>query len=401
MHRDRSPLLGRARAVARAVDGLPEQWRSGTSRSQTTVLLVLLVGVALCFVVSLWTYAVMPVSTYFVWLVLGMLLLRFRALAVLTAVTVPVAFLAALVDWWAGGSFGSARASGMVALVLGAALVLWQSSRQRSGLPAPLSEAMLADLRDRLAAQGEVPPLPDGWRVQTATKAAHSVGYAGDFMVARLDEDAHRLELILVDVVGKGVAAGTAALQFAGALGGLLGALPPQALLEAANDFLLRQESDEAMATAVHVVVDLRTGDYQVHSAGHPPALAWDAERRSWEVDNARGLALGVMHRAPFEASRGCLAPGDALLFYTDGVVEEPGGDIEDGVAWLQETARRAVAPGFDGVARRVLASVPRGDDDRAVLVLERFLPVDLPPELRVGLAVPPRRRTAAQPRPS
>ncbi|MCL8025827.1 PP2C family protein-serine/threonine phosphatase [Nocardioides bruguierae] len=396
---DRSPRPASAlRALLHAGDDLAGQWRSGTTRSQGTVLGVLLVGVAVCVAISLWRYAVMPVSTYYVWLVLGMLLLRFRALLLLTAVTLPAAYVVGLVDWISGGEFGSARASGMIALALGSALVLWQSSRQRSGLPAPLSESMLADLRDRLAKQGNVPPLPDGWRVQTATKAAHSVGYAGDFMVARLDEDQHHLEMILVDVVGKGVAAGTDALQFAGALGGLLGSLPPVALMEAANDFLLRQDSDEAMATAVHVLVDLRSGRFQVHSAGHPPALSWVGTRGTWAADEARGLALGVMHRAPFESSCGVLEPGDALLFYTDGVVEEPGGDIEDGVEWLRETARLAVRPGFDGAARRILRSVPRGDDDRAVLLLERYAPVQLPPELRVGLAVPPRRSTAQPP---
>ena len=82
--------------------------------------------------------------------------------------------------------------------------------------------------------------------------------------------------MILVDVCGKGTSAGPAALQFAGALGGLLGSLPPVELFRAANDFLLRQPEDEQFATAVHLIVDLEEGTYEITSAGHPPALRYD-----------------------------------------------------------------------------------------------------------------------------
>lgn len=351
---------------------LVERWRSGTASSQRATLLLLLALVSACFAISFPYYSVMPVSTYFVWLVLGMLLLKHRQLVVLTSWTVTGALVLAVVDGLRDGEFGSARASGMLALVLGAALILFQSRRQRSGLPVPLGGAMLADLRDRLHRQGTVPPLPDGWRCQSAMVAAHDVGYAGDFMVARLAEDRSSLEMVLVDVVGKGVAAGTDALQFAGALGGLIGSLPPVALVEAANDFLLRQDSDETFATAVHVLVDLRSGRYELHSAGHPPALVWRAAQQEWEVDDARGTALGVQRRPDLHHSTGTLDPGDALMFYTDGVVERPGLDLDEGIDWLRSTARTALDAGFAGLADRVLREVPRGDDDRAVLVLDR-----------------------------
>jgi hypothetical protein len=59
-------------------------------------------------------------------------------------------------------------------------------------------------------------------------------------------------------------------------------------------------------------------------------------------------------------------------MFYTDGVIETRGRDLDDGLAWLRGVARTAVlAHGFPGVARAVLRRVPRGKDDRAVLVLD------------------------------
>jgi serine phosphatase RsbU (regulator of sigma subunit) len=149
--------------------------------------------------------------------------------------------------------------------------------------------------------------------------------------------------------------------------------------MAAANHFLLRQESDESLATAVHLKVDLVTGDYTITSAGHPPALHWHLGQRGWTVDNARGMALGVIAEADFSPSRGRLQPGEALMFYTDGVIETSDRDLDDGIDWLRDQALQAVdARGFNGMPKRVLKKVPRGDDDRALLLLER-LPLTSP----------------------
>jgi len=346
-------------------------WRTGSSHSQLLTLALLLVGVAVSFAVSVADYTLMPLTTYFVWLLLGMVLLRFRPLLVLTLTTSAAAIGALLVS---ETGLNGARVSALVSLVVSVAVILLQSSRQRSGLPAALGEAMLADLRELQAAQATVPTLPDGWRSQSAMRSAHGVGYAGDFLVADLSPDGKRLEMVLVDVIGSGVKASPRALQFAGALGGLIGALPPRELLGAANDFLLRQHSEETFATAVHVLIDLPTGEYGIFSAGHPPALRWDAEAREWQVDNARGTALGIAPDPELHLSAGLLAPGDALMFYTDGVVESRDADLDAGIAWLQRTARAAMSGGLDGAARRIIRQVDRGDDDRAVLIVGRDL---------------------------
>jgi Stage II sporulation protein E (SpoIIE) len=350
------------------VGGRVRSWRTGSRESQVYVLVVLLLGITGSFVVSLAAPTWMPLAAYFVWLLVAMLLLRFGMLLV----AVGWNSVAAVVMQLAQGSLTSQRAVALALYVVAAALVVYQASRQRSGLPVPLSEALLTDLRDRLQRQGRVPDLPGGWHSQTAMIASHGVHYAGDFLVADLSDDGQHLEVILVDVCGKGISAGPAALQFAGALGGLIGALPPVDLFRAANDFLLRQREDEQFATAVHLIVDLEEGTYEITSAGHPPALRYDLPTDEWLIDNARGTALGVLKNPELHRTAGRLFPGEALMFYTDGVVESRTTHLDVGIAWLQRIARDAVSGGFPGAANRVIRQVDRGDDDRAVLILSR-----------------------------
>jgi hypothetical protein len=355
-------------AFRRYVSDPVATWRTGSSQSQTFTLAVLLGFVGICFAVSLANYALMPLTAYFVWLLLGLLLLRFQWLLGLGITSVVLGVVSMVVD----GEITSVRVTAIIAMLISLGLMLFVSSRQHSGLPGPLSEAMLTDLKRRLQSAGAIPQLPGDWRSESAMLASSGIGYGGDFLIADLREDEQTLEVVLVDVCGKGVGAASRALQFSGALGGLIGALPPDGLFAAANSFLLRQQADDAFATAIHVVVDLQSGAYHLTSAGHPPALIWSEQRRTWETDAARGTALGILPRPELHSTSGVLAAGDGLLFYTDGVVESRTTDLESGIRWLQQAAAEAVGHGFRGAPRKIVDQVERGDDDRAVLILHR-----------------------------
>ena len=78
------------------------------------------------------------------------------------------------------------------------------------------------------------------------------------------------------------------------------------------------------------------------------------------------------MERPDFHQTTGTLGPGDALMFYTDGVVESRTQDFTAGIEWLRRTAKTIVEDGFDQAPRKILKQVSAGDDDRAVLVLSR-----------------------------
>ncbi len=345
-----------------------------------TVLAALLVLTFVMFLISLQWYSVMPSATFILPIVVGGVLLQWGPQVLLSGVALFAATVSALVQSL-GFGFNDARPSTLVAVYLTAGVVVFSSSRNRSGLPSALGEAMLMELRDRLQAQGVVPPLPAGWVSESAMETAGSAKFAGDFLVANLSKDEKYLEMVLVDVCGKGVAAGTQSLQLAGALGGLIGSLPPLGLFAAGNDYLLRQSWDEGFATAVHVLVNLETGGYEVLNAGHPPAMHWNVDAREWVVSGARGLALGIIDRPEFRGTTGVLRPGEALMFYTDGVVETRSLDLAVGIDWLRGAAKIAIAPGMKGAPQRILGQTETGEDDRAVLILHR-LPEETSPEL-------------------
>lgn len=347
------------------------RWRTGTHEGQLAVLAALIVLNILVLVGSLVQYSVLPAASFIVPMLLGSITLRFRPLATLFAFTGLCVALAVTAESLREG-MAAGRIATLVMMAIVAAIILFDASRRRSGLPGTLGEAMLVDLNDRLQAQGVVPPLPPGWRSQSAMRSAGGAKFAGDFLVASLTEDETSLEMVLVDVCGKGVAAGTQSLQLAGALGGLIGSLPPLGLFAAANDYLLRQRWDDGFATAAHVLIRLDTGEYSIISAGHPPVLRWHDDRSAWEPDGARGIALGIMRRPEFHRTAGVLQRGDALMFYTDGVVESRTQDVMAGIEWLRETAAQVVQAGFEDAPRRILRHVESTDDDRAVLVLRR-----------------------------
>lgn len=357
--------------MARYLDERIVRWRTGTTEGQLLVLSVLIGFSSVIALFSLLSYNAFPAASFVIPILLGSLALRYRPLLALVLFSVLCVAITVTKESLNTG-MTPGRLSTLVVMVIVVIIVLFDSSRRRSGLPGPLGEAMLVDLRDRLQAQGVVPELPAGWTSQSAMLSAGGVKFAGDFLVANLAEDESTLEMVLVDVCGKGVSAGTQSLHFAGALGGLIGALPPLGLFAAGNDFLLRQDWEEGFATAVHVLINLKTGAYSVTNAGHPPALRWDALAKEWSVDGARGTALGITKSAEFHQTTGALTPGDALMFYTDGVVETRVKDFTVGIEWLRGVATQIVSAGFDQAPRRILAQVESGDDDRAVLIVHR-----------------------------
>ncbi len=271
-------------------------------------------------------------------------------------------------------SFPPRRLVTIGVVVFAAALVLLVSARRnRLGVGGLAGEAMLIDLQDRINRQGRVPPLPVGWYVDLATRSAGGTSFAGDFLVAHRGTVSPSLSLAVVDVSGKGVEAGTRSLLLSGAFGALLASSPAPRFLTAANDYLVAQDWGEGFATAVHLCVNLSNGEFELRSAGHPPAIQFLAGSGRWRVlDEVGGPVLGLVPGAHFPVIRGSLAHHDALLLYTDGLVERPRRDIGQGIDRLIGEAERCVRQGFDGSAEQLVAKLGTSADDCALVVLQR-----------------------------
>jgi hypothetical protein len=262
------------------------------------------------------------------------------------------------------------RPGAVVVLVVTAGVAYeFARSREETGLSGSSGEGVLIELRQRLEQQGELPPLPAPWRAEAVVRPAGGGPFAGDFVSSSRTGDGRFLEVVLVDVSGKGVAAGTRALLLSGALGGLLGAVPPDELLPAANAYVRRQEWVEGFATAAHLVLSLDDGRFSLVSAGHPPPAFFDAGSGRWSLLETAGPALGLLPDVGYESTAGRLEPGDALMLYTDGLVEVPGRDLDLGIDKLLGQAEHLVTSGFAGGADTLVGRTQTADDQGLVLL--------------------------------
>ncbi|MEU9799705.1 PP2C family protein-serine/threonine phosphatase [Streptomyces sp. NPDC051000] len=309
-------------------------------------------------------------------IVAGGLLLRPASLLALYAASAAALIVEALVL----GPYtqGPARVTPGTVLVVAACgffgLVIAQF-RSRVGVPWRRGGTMLFDLRERIRVQSKLPSLPPGWHREMALRPAGGQSFSGDFVVAARTNGGRTLEIVLTDVSGKGMEAGSRALLLSGAFGGLLGALPPHGFLPAANGYLLRQDWEEGFATSIHLVLDLKSGDYELLSAGHLPALQLSAGTGRWQEVSGEGPLLGVYDGAEFEPARGNLRRGDVLMLFTDGLVETADRDISEGIDRLTGEADRYVAAGWEGAAWHLIEKVAKDvNDDRALLLIRRSM---------------------------
>ena len=258
----------------------------------------------------------------------------------------------------------------VVILLLCAIVLVTSHRRSRLGVAGAQGESMLVDLRDRIQRYGRLPDLPSQWVAESALRSAGGTLFAGDFIVASASRG--RLDVAVVDVSGKGDAAATRALLLSGAFGGLITAVPPDEFLTAANAYLLGHRWDEGFATAVQLSLDLQTGHFEVWTAGHPPAVHLAAGSGRWSALQSDGPVLGLIEGAEFESVRGVMRPGDAMVMYTDGLVETAKREIELGIDRLIAEVEKALHTSTQSRVDRLVERLGTKDDDRAMLLVHR-----------------------------
>ena len=182
--------------------------------------------------------------------------------------------------------------------------------------------------------------------------------------------------LVVGDVVGHGLEAAVAMGQLRGAVGALAQTAPPAVLLELLDRFVENVPS-AATATLAYVEFDRETGAIRYACAGHPPPLVVAADGSTRYLWDGRSAPLGsILGEARGDAAD-VLGDGEALILYTDGLVERRTESIDVGLERLAAAAASypRSEPGLaDDISDGLLEGRSQ-DDDVCVLTLYR-LPV-------------------------
>jgi serine phosphatase RsbU (regulator of sigma subunit) len=149
----------------------------------------------------------------------------------------------------------------------------------------------------------------------------------------------------------------------------------PSRGLHVLNEALLRQRTDRRFCTVAYAYLETVASGVRLGfaSGGHPLPLLLRPDG-TVEPVGAPGTLLGVVPDPTFEDRSVELSPGDALVFYTDGVIESRG-DSHIDERRLAELIGTCAGAGADAIAAKVeeaavLSQGGRPRDDIAVLVL-------------------------------
>ncbi|MCX2955109.1 fused response regulator/phosphatase [Lentzea sp. NEAU-D7] len=143
----------------------------------------------------------------------------------------------------------------------------------------------------------------------------------------------------------------------------------PAEILRLVDALLERFHPIGGLTTMCLLEVDLEAGTMAVANAGHVPPLIVDDQGARY-VD-VRGPLLGIGLERP-EATVLPLPPATTVLLTTDGLVERPGIDLDEGMEKLRATV--SDTEDMDDLADRLLAELGQGKrDDIALLLLRRL----------------------------
>ncbi|WP_371791348.1 SpoIIE family protein phosphatase [Streptomyces sp. NBC_01471] len=218
----------------------------------------------------------------------------------------------------------------------------------------------------------ELPRIP-GLTLSSAYEVGDvSLDVGGDFYDA-VPGPQGGVTLLIGDVCGRGAEAAALTGLARHTLRTLLedGSTPEHALGRL-NRALVREGTSRFVTALVTVLVPDREGfRLRYWSAGHPAPLLRRADGTVEELP-AHGDLLGVLEEIEYGSGSAHLAPGDALVMFTDGVTEARAADGTFFEARLRNAVARqgaGEAPGFaERLAEAVVDFRATGADDIAVL---------------------------------
>jgi serine phosphatase RsbU (regulator of sigma subunit)/anti-sigma regulatory factor (Ser/Thr protein kinase) len=155
----------------------------------------------------------------------------------------------------------------------------------------------------------------------------------------------------------------------------------PATVMARASVFLHELDTDR-FATCLYAEADLSTGVVQVVRAGHIDPLVRQTDGTCRRVAVEGGLPLGLsaeFGRIEYPVATIELDPGHTLLLCTDGLVEQPGADLDDGMQTLAAMIKTGPDDVYDLADLLIDVAEERGGDDDVALLLLRRRSLDTP----------------------
>ncbi|WP_432562361.1 SpoIIE family protein phosphatase [Kineococcus sp. SYSU DK003] len=222
-------------------------------------------------------------------------------------------------------------------------------------------------------------PLRDGLDVAMHYQpAARAAEVGGDWFDA-FETGSGGTVLVVGDVVGHDQVAAAAMGQVRNMVRGIAfdGDDRPATLLARVDQAMVGLELG-ALATAVLAVVDPPQPGTAMRrlrwaNAGHLPPLLRRGDGQVEVLDTSDDLMLGVDEGSPRHEHVVDLAPGDVVVFYTDGLVERRDAHLDDGIDDVREALTGRGGPNAAAWADTLLSTMRATgvEDDTALLVLK------------------------------
>ncbi len=188
-----------------------------------------------------------------------------------------------------------------------------------------------------------------------------------------------KVAVAIGDVVGHGIDAAALMGQMRTGLRAYAAEDAPPSVIVEKLSALLQDLDDDQIATMVYVELVPDSGEFRYVSAGHLPPLVRGPATEAVFLEDGRTAPLGIRERAPIVEGHGVLAPGGALLLYTDGLIERRGESLDDALAALSDLVSAARFKEAEELSEIVLEQQrfpTPGDDDLALIVVRREVPV-------------------------
>ena len=219
-------------------------------------------------------------------------------------------------------------------------------------------------------------PETAGFEISGAMHPARVVG--GDYYDFLPRPDG-RMRLVIADVSGKGVAA--ALLMSATAAAVQLETNEPRKLCDVVshlNKELYALQDDGRFVTVLVGELDPRSGLLKYINCGHNPALLLRGDSREAEWLGASCTPVGMTPEMDCLLEEIRLAPGDIMVWYTDGLTEAKNRDAQEfGTGRLLESVQQHSASSARGICEQLwrdaaaFAQQDSLDDDLTLMVVK------------------------------